>query len=222
MINNLKQYTDENYIPISDLVNFGHEFVQKTKQYRRAFMEIVALNDIDFVNLVETPTLIKKRFSKNVDIKGLIDIESQNNDYILEMAKLVVSTAKLWWLPAEKHQQIVQKYQQNNNDLTIVTNYLINNIDHFINNDDFGTLTHNLHELSKHDRTFIKACNNLKLNYSIHDYQKITNCSYETGRKSLEKLSSSALYDKNKIGKKFVYKPTQKLMLLLKEGKTWM
>ncbi len=141
---NLKQYTDENYLPISDLTNFGKRFINETK-----------------------------------------------------------------------------KNHQNNHDLTIINNYLIEKIDDLFNHVKQENLDHQLPELSKNDILFIKSCNNLKLNYSIQDYLKNSLCSYETGRKSLSRLVQLALYNKSKIGKKFVYKPTNKLILLLNRGKTW-
>ncbi len=215
---NIKQYTDENYVPISDLANLGSDFVLATKEYRRSFMEMIPLNDIDFVNIVETPQLIRKRFAKNVDIKGQLELEAEHNDFILEIAKYIVSEREIPGLVLSERERVMAKYDANGNDLTIVTNYLIKNIDKFLNKEITGDLEHSFPELSKNDREFIKTFNDIRLHYTIADYQSITNCSYETGRKSLERLSSLELYRKKKVGKKFVYAPTQKLANATKGG----
>ncbi|NQZ66360.1 MAG: hypothetical protein HRT99_04085, partial [Mycoplasmatales bacterium] len=108
-------------------------------------------------------------------------------------------------------------YKENNNDLTIITNWLVLNIKEILN---YGTnkMIFDMPELSKNNINFIQTFNKEKQSYSINDYIKLVKCSYETGRKSLEKLVKLDLYRKNKLGKKFVYKPTKKLKNILKGG----
>lgn len=217
----LRLYTDENYVPISDLSSFGPEFVSKISEYRRTFMEVVNLNDFDFVNIIETPSLIKKRFIKNIELKGIFDFKAENNDYILEIAKLVVANKEIKGLRIPNHDILIKKYVDNNRDLTIITNYIVKNIDSLlvIEKDDVGNLEQKIPELTKLDVAFIATCNKPNLSYTIGDYQEVNNCSYETGRKACDKFVELKLFEKKKIGKKFVYKPTEKLQLLVKGGK---
>lgn len=215
----VRLYTDENYVPLKDLVAFGGDFISKATEYRRSFIEVIQLNDFDFVNIVETPSLVKKRFSKNVELKGLVDIKAPNNDYILEIAKSIVKDEEVFGLDESTINGLKAKYLENGKDLTIVTNYLTNNFDRLIKVKPSENLVHSLPELTKYDVEFINEFNDLKMNYSISDYQSITDSSYETGRKSMDKLVSMKLYIKTKVGKKFVYRPTEKLKALLKGEK---
>lgn len=217
----LRLYTDENYVPMSDLLSFGPEFVNKISEYRRTFMEVVNLNDFDFVNIIETPSLIKKRFIKNIELKGLFDFEAENNDYILEIAKLIVANKEVKGLKIPNNDILIKKYVDNNKDLTIITNYIVKNIDSLlvIEKDGVGNLEQRIPELTKLDVAFIVSCNNSNLNYTISDYQEVNKCSYETGRKACDKFVELDLFIKKKVGKKFVYKPTDKLQLLVKGGK---
>ena len=211
---NLKQYTDENYIPLSDLQFLDKESVDRTIRYRREFLQIIPLDEITYVNIVETPTLIKKRYSKNVELKGRIDIEAEDNDYILEIAKdMVNGTGKEIKLLEEEKNKLLEKYKNNNNDLTIITSYIIRNIPKIINLQDQNKIQNLIPELNDNDSIFLKNANNINMYYSIKDYQDITSCSYETGRKSLDKLVELELFKKRKVGKKFVYKPTTEITI---------
>lgn len=214
----VKKYTDENYIAINDLRSFGEDFVVQTQEYRNNFIQMIPLNDLDYVKIVETPTLVKKRYVKNVELKGLVEIESQEHDYILELAKNLVNGNKVEGIDSQTQENIIKKYIDNEKDLTIVTNYLANNIDKITFIDKAGDIESLFPELSKKDREFITKANNKNLNYTIQKYQEITNSSYETGRKSLDKLTELQLFSKQKIGKKFIYKPTDKLEAIMKGG----
>lgn len=214
----VKKYTDENYVAINDLQTFGDDFVLQTQKYRNTFIEMVKLNDLDFVKIVETPILVKKRYVKNVELKGHVDVDSEQHDYILEIAKDLVNGKDVKGIDKKTHESIIKKYIDNEKDLTIVTNYLINNTDKIIISDDNGDIESLFPELSKKDRKFIAKANNINLNYTIQRYQEITGCSYETGRKSLDKLTDLKLFIKKKIGKKFIYKPTSKLLEVMKGG----
>ena len=212
----IKQYTDERYIALNDLVSFGTDVINETKEYRRSYMELVPLNDLDFVNIVETPALIKKRFSKNVELKGVLDFEVDNNDFILELALMIVKNNELKGLSKQEIQTILDKYKSNGNDLTIITNYLTNNVDKLIITTDVDDIGKLFPSLTKGDVEFIKKSNNINLNYSLSDYQEIKGCSYETARQALVRLSELKLYVKAKVGKKFVYKPTSKISEIMK------
>ncbi len=60
-------------------------------------------------------------------------------------------------------------------------------------------------ELStKQAKFYVNHCD-LKINYTLKDFQEYFGSSYETSRYSLEKLVEFGFYKKKKIGKKFVY-----------------
>ena len=214
----VKKYTDENYVAINDLISFGKDFVVQTQEYRNSFVQMVPLNELDYVKIVETPSLVKKRYVKNVELKGLVEVESEDHDYILELAKSLVNGRKIEGIDSKTHELIIKKYTDNERDLTIVTNYLANNANKIVVIDNSSDLSSVFPELSKKDITFINNANNKNLNYTIQKYQEVTGSSYETGRKSLDKLTDLKLFLKQKIGKKFVYKPTDKLEAIMKGG----
>lgn len=132
---NIKQYTGEKYIPISDLSSMGDSFVLSTKEYRQTFMEMIPLNDFEFANIVETPSLVKKRYSKNVEIKGKLSIDAENNDFILALALNIVKGIKVSGIDTRTHESINKKYKDNACDLTIVTNWLVENIEKVVEED---------------------------------------------------------------------------------------
>ena len=214
----IKQYTDEQYIPISDLSSLGDTFVQSTMQYRQEFMEIVQLDNLEFANIVETPKLVKIRYEKNVELKGKVNIKSKNNDFILQIAKNIVSGKNYYNIDEEIIDSINKKYISNNKDLTVVTSWLVNNIELLSGEEEDDDLIHSMPELSEKDIKFIKGNNSANSHYSISDYLKINKSSYETGRKALERLAELGLYSKNKVGKTFVYKPTKKLRQYMEGG----
>lgn len=215
----IRLYTDKDYVPLKDLSALGEEFVTKTEEYRRSFMELVVLDDLNFVNIVETPALVKKRFSINVELKGRIDLQAENHDFILEIAKAIANGKDVEGISIVDKDKLIKKFEENNRDLTIITEYITKNIEKLLTEKTSkDTLNSVFPELTKFDIEFIKNNSNEKLNYSIQNYQDVTSCSYETGRKSLEKLTELNLYSKTKVGKKFVYKPTQKLITYVKGG----
>lgn len=214
----VKLYTDEKYVPLTELAAFGDLFVEQTKNYRRMFMEIVQLGDLDFVNITETPHLIKKRFVKNVELKGAFDLKAENNDFILEIAKRIAKGEEIEGFKVPNAEKLKELYLQNGKDLTIITNYLTEKIDDFITPASAKEIDKLMPELSRNEINFIKKYNGRNLNYSINDFQMQNKTSYETARKSLDKLTELKLYLKQKIGKKFVYSPTDKLLTLVKGG----
>ncbi len=60
-------------------------------------------------------------------------------------------------------------------------------------------------ELSIKQAKFYIAHCDVKINYTLKDFQEYFSSSYETSRYSLEKLVELGFYKKKKIGKKFVY-----------------
>ena len=214
----IRQYTDEKYIPLSDLASMGESFVVSTMEYRETFMEIIPVSDLEFANIVETPKLVKKRYSKNVELKGRIDIEAKNNDFILEIALKIVKGEEVPRLDQATIQNINKKYISNNKDLTIITNWLVNNIEKLVQNSK-EDVAYIMPELNANDIAFINIYNKETQHYTINDYIKMHSTSYETGRKALEKLTKLKLYSKNKLGKKFVYQPSIKLINIMKGGK---
>ena len=215
---NVKTFTDEKYVPLTELNAFGGEFIENTKEYRRNFIEVIQVDDLHFVNLVETPNLVKKRFIKNIELKGLLQIEVPESDYILHIAKQIVKGEKIDGINIPNVKELKELYLKNEKDLTIVTNYLTMNIDKFIAKQDEDQLSKKLPELSKYELKYIHQFHDKNLNYTINHFQELNNTSYETSRKSLEKLKDLSLYTKEKIGKKFVYKPTDKLVQIMKGG----
>jgi predicted transcriptional regulator len=61
-------------------------------------------------------------------------------------------------------------------------------------------------ELSEREARFYISHNHENESYTIQDFMKYTNSSYETSRYSLEHLTKMGYYTKEKVGKKFVYK----------------
>lgn len=214
----VRLYTDEKYVPINELQAFGDEFINETKNYRRMFMEVIQLGDLDFVNIVETPALIKKRFIKNIELKGILNINVENNDYILAIAKAIAKGEDVEGVNIPHASKLREIYLQNGKDLTIITNYLTEKINDVVVKTTSNEIEKVMPELSKNEVQFIKKFNGRNLNYSINDFQEQNKTSYETARKSLDKLSELKLYIKQKIGKKFVYSPTDKLLILMKGG----
>ncbi len=215
----IKQFTDEQYIPINDLISFGDDIVAETKEYRRLYMELVPVNDLDFVNIVETPSLVKKRFAMNVELKGNIEIEADDNDFILKMAIQIIKKNKLQGLSKKEIELLIKKYEANGKDLTIITNYLINNSEKLYTKEVKTDLTKKYPNLKLSDIKFMNKSNDKELNYSLNDYTEINDCSYETSRQALERLIKLELYIKSKVGKKFIYKPTDKLEEIMKGAK---
>jgi uncharacterized protein related to proFAR isomerase len=118
----VKNYTDIQYIPLTDLSSLSQEYIEKIKNYRNSFKEFIKLPDLSFASLTETPKLLKKRYCKNVEIKNLLDIEAEDNDFILEIAKTIIKENKTFEINQKKYEIILNKYLKNNKDLTIVTN----------------------------------------------------------------------------------------------------
>lgn len=215
---NVKMYTDEKYVPITELRGFGGDFIEDTKKYRRDFIEVIQVDDLHFVNLVETPNLVKKRFIKNIELKGLLQIDVPDNDFILHIAKCIVKDEQVEGIKIPNTKELKELYEKNEKDLTIVTNYLTTNIDKYITRSDQDDIAKQLPELSRYELTFIDKFNDTNHNYTISDFQTLNNTSYETSRKSLEKLKDLSLYSKQKVGKKFIYKPTARLIQIMKGG----
>jgi len=168
--------------------------------------------------IIETPALIKKRFIKNIELKGLLNFEAKNNDYILELAKKIVKNENIDPINIENIKDLKKLYKENDNDLTIITNYLVEKIDNLITSNKNNKIGRVIPWISKYEAKFIKMFNNNDHSYSLKDFININNTSYETARKSMDKLVLKELYTKEKIGKKFIYKPTDKLIKIIKGG----
>ena len=91
----IKDYTDIKYIPLNELKPLGTDFFNKTDEYRKRFIQVVELEGFKFASLVETPLLVKKRYEKNVEIKGVIKFDFKTYDYILEITKFL-ATGKIF------------------------------------------------------------------------------------------------------------------------------
>lgn len=211
----IKQFTDIQYIPESDLKAINSEIFNQEMQYRLQFTDVISLNDFTYIKLIETPHLIKKRFAVNLEIKGIVQMDFETNDYILEIAKNIIQNKNIQGLAIKDKDKLIESYSRNGNDLTIVTTYLTNNIFKLMIASSAQDIDNMYPELSSYDKLFIRTNNQVTLSYKISDYQKINYCSYETARKSLDKLANLNLYKKSKIGKKFVYQPTDKLINIL-------
>lgn len=210
-------YTDKNYVPYNELKNVASGYEVEIVEYRKGFIEVIPLGDLSFGNIVETPTLVKKRFTKNIELKGRINIQAENFDFILELAKEIVRGKDVNGIELTERKKLVKAFKDNQNDLTIITEFLTNNFEKLVQDEKIeqGTIEHTYPWMSKYDINFVKNYNNHRMSYSISDFQILNNCSYETSRKSLEKLEDKKLYEKIKIGKKFVYRPTEKLQTMI-------
>ena len=210
----IKDYTDKKYIPLSELKPLGEDFFNKTDEYRKRFIQVIELDGFKFASLVETPALVKKRYEKNVEIKGSIKFDFKTYDYILEIAKHLVTGQKFDWLDMKKIKPVLQRYG-NLSDLTLVTSYLVENINSLVVTQE-DEVIYDIPELTNSDLRFIKKFNIKNQHYSINEYTNINESSYETGRKALERLTGLSLYKKTKLGKKFMYTPTDKLTVMMK------
>lgn len=117
----IKIYTDKQYVPLTDLVSLNQDFINKIKDYRDQHKEFIKLSDLSFVSLVETPKLVKKRYSKNVDIKEKLNIKAKDNDFILEIAKIIIKDNKKYKINEKDYKRLIEKFENNEKDLTIIT-----------------------------------------------------------------------------------------------------
>lgn len=215
----IKIYTDKQYVPLTDLVSLNQDFISKIKDYRDQHKEFIKLSDLSFVSLVETPKLVKKRYSKNVEIKEKLNIEAKDNDFILEIAKRIVKDNKKYKLNEKDYKILIKKFEENEKDLTIITDWIIENINLFIQNQQLeDSILKIIPHLSKKDLNFIFKYSNKNSYCSIEKYLKINQTSYETGRKSMERMTKYNIFTKEKVGKKFIYKPTKKIIELIKRS----
>ena len=207
----IKEITDSKYVPLSDLSNFGKDFIDKTKAYRRTFMEMIQMDDLSFVNIVETPKLLKERYKKNIDIKNKISIEAEENDFILEMAKNIIKNKSKLKLDIKTKNNLIYMFEKNGRDITIITSHLTQYIENYLGVDkEEDEVSRYYPELTKAQIRFIEKYRNIKKSYILKDYQELNSTSYETARKSLEKLVELKFFKKEKIGKKFIFKPIHK------------
>ena len=210
----VKKYTNNKYIPINELSPLGDSFVKQIQEYRKEYSEIIEIGNT-FAFLVETPTLIKERYKANIRL--IRSNRTTDDDSILSVAKEIVSGIKKHKFKKDELNQALKKYKENNNDLTIITKYIIDNL-HILEDTQESQVEYSIPELSKSDIRFIRKYNQLNHHYSIKEYINENNNSYETGRKAMEKLAELKLYSKKKLGKKFVYSPTNKLEQIMKGG----
>jgi len=213
----VKKYTDDKYIPASELKPMGDIFVSESSAYRQTFREIIQINEEEYANIVETPELVKERWNKNFEIKGLVP-KMKTNDLILELSKLIILEKDDLKIQLDVRKSIFKKYIDNAKDITIITTWLIKNIDRYIRNAVSGDIKHLFPELSDKDQLFLMKYNNPQLSYSIKDYESLNKTSYETSRKALERMAQLKFYEKTKVSKKFVYKPTHLLEKTVKGG----
>ncbi|CAM9139298.1 hypothetical protein [Mycoplasma todarodis] len=212
------KFTNDIYVPIKKLEQMDSSISTYVKTYRTQFTSIISFDDM-FAKMVETPELIKKRYAKNVEISNKLDIDVIDYDYITEIAKLLVAQRETpIKIPDDKKKYILSEFKEEGNDLTLVTNWLIKEIDNFFVKEKDVDLRRMIPELSKKDESFIKSYNERTKSYSIDDYIKHVSCSYETARSSLERLTELELFIKDKQGKRFVFKPTEKLENIMKGG----
>ncbi len=210
------KFTNDIYVPIGKLEQMDSNISSFVKAYRIEFTNIISFNNI-YVKIVETPELIKKRYAKNVEISQKLNIIVDDYDYISEIAKLIVANKELPInIPKNELKQILTEFKEEGNDLTIVINWLIINIDKFFIKEQDIDLRRLIPELSKKDELFIKNYNERTKFYSIEDYITYVSCSYETARSSLERMTELNLFIKDKQGKRFVFKPTEKLEMIMK------
>ena len=73
-------------------------------------------------------------------------------------------------------------------------------------------------ELSQRQALFFMAHNDKKMSYTISQFKKYTTSSYETSRYSMDNLVELGFYKKQKVGKKFVYKPTKTIQEVFSES----
>lgn len=212
----INKYTDVDYVPMSKLSSLSSEVREEIKTYREKFSEVIKLDNLSFATIVETPILIKKRFIKNVELSKSLNLKVEDNDFILSFAIAIANGKNIKHINKEKERLLQDIYKENNNDLTIITTYLINELN--VSNNKSNDIRKLLPGLSNNEIKFIKNNNDIRYNYSLQDFQALNKSSYETARKSLEKLANLELYLKEKVGKKFIYKPSNKLITLVKGG----
>ncbi len=212
-----RKITNQEYIPLGKLELMDSKIFLETKEYRADHLKIISSQG-DYSKLVETPELMKKRYIKNVEISREIPMQVEDNDLILELAKKLIIKKNILKIPDSKVKKLLKIYEEENNDLTIITTWLVENVTEYLksNNEDIRRI---IPQITQKDLKFIKSANQFNSYYSINDYIKIISCSYETARKALEKMTKLNLFQKIKQGKKFLYQPTKKLVEINKGGK---
>ncbi len=209
------EFTNEQYIPLGKLEFMDYDIFLETKEYRKNFIQVISFGE-EYSKLVDTLELLKKRYIKNVGLSRVIDIDATDNDIVLELSKKLVIEGKLMNIPKSDTSNLLKLYREEGNDLTIITTWIIKNISKYLYTPTTQEISRIIPEVSKNDEKFITISHDKRVFYSISDYMKDTNCSYETARSGLERLTKLELFTKQKRGKKFVYQPTNKLKQIIK------
>ncbi len=165
---------------------------------------------------------------KSYEIMVLSLISVARNSYKGEILKGVSFFKTLEYFKADLYKSI-EDTKKHNSDLTFITLKLIDilmyslrlsseQIETFIKDEErYNSLTTKDKNLSykailsshpemslRQAKFYVNHCD-IKINYTLKDFQEYFGSSYETSRYSLEKLVSLGFYKKKKIGKKFVY-----------------
>ncbi len=215
------KYTNDAYIPLGNLEQIDSNIYSSVKEYRSPFTQILTSGESLF-KLIETPELIKQRFVKNVYLAKILDIEAKDNDFILELALAIVEYRDTPLnITREELEQKLSEFRKESNDLTIITTWVSKNINNFLPIHKNAKIRRLIPDITKKDELFIDKNNKINNYYSINDYTRETGCSYETARSSLERLVTLQLFEKEKKGKRFIYKPTNKLQSVIKGGAKW-
>ncbi len=206
---------------------------QKLTEINTSIVQTVKSDRINSI-LTKTATLIYGLLSndmfgdKTYEVMVLSLISISRNSYKGEILKGVSFFKTLEYFKADLYKAI-EDVQLHNDDLTYLTLKLINilmyslklsseQIETFIKdeerynslttkdkNQNYKAILSSHPELSVKQAKFYVNHSDVKINYTLKDFQEYFSSSYETSRYSLDKLVELGFYKKKKIGKKFYY-----------------
>lgn len=205
----------------------------KYKDLIKSLVETIESDKINSI-LTKTSALIYAILSNNIyeddtyEIMVLSLISISRNSYKGEILKGISFFQTLEFFKSDLY-KAVEDAKEHGDDLTFVTLKLIDilmyslrlsaeQIETFIKDEErYNSLTTKDKNqnykaiLSEHPELSIKQAkfyvnhSDVKINYTLKDFQDYFGSSYETSRYSLEKLVELGFYSKKKISKKFVY-----------------
>ncbi len=132
-------------------------------------------------------------YFKNDLFKAISDVKSHNNDLTFLTLKLSEILMYSLMLSSDQIETFIRD-EERYNSLTTKDK-----------NQSYKAIMSSYPNLSVRQAKFYVNHCDLKINYTLKDFQEYFGSSYETSRYSLEKLVEAGFYTKKKIGKKYVY-----------------
>ncbi len=132
-------------------------------------------------------------YFKNDLFKAISDVKSHNNDLTFLTLKLSEILMYSLMLSSDQIETFIRD-EERYNSLTTKDK-----------NQSYKAIMSSYPNLSVRQAKFYVNHCDLKINYTLKDFQEYFGSSYETSRYSLEKLVEAGFYTKKKIGKKYFY-----------------